>query len=156
MNKKELEKQNKITIEAFLRNYIEIDNENIIDTLSSLTHKEFKKVCKEIHNLHITSIPFEAVELEDLCMGNIILVYDTCGNIAPYKNPNQKGIIEIHEEIRDYPTPKLSYLDALEEVEFYEAIIDTIEDNLTDETSDISSLGSFKIPVKERKLIRKR
>ncbi len=155
MDKKTLNKQNKIKMETFLRNCLKVDNEYVVDLLSRLTHKEFKTVCREIYNLYVSSIPFEAVELENLYDGSIVLVCDTHGNVAPYKNPNQKNIDDIHEEISSYSVPKISYRDALDEVEYYEYIIDMIEENLTLESVDISSVGSFDIPEKEKNLIKK-
>ncbi len=155
MDKKILNKQSKIKMGTFLRSCLKVDNEYVIDVLSRLTHKEFKTVCHEIYDLYVSSIPFDAVELEDLYDGSIVLVCDVHGNVAPYKNPSQKNINDIHTEISSYTVPKFSYHDALDEVEYYEDIIDMIEENLTIESIDISSVGSFDIPNKGISLIKK-
>ena len=158
MNKKALKKENNITMERFLRSYLKIDNEYIIDSLSRLTHRELKTVCREIYKLYIISIPFEEVELEDLYEGSIILVSDIHGNIAPYKNPNQKSIKDIHEEIDNYHVPKNYYFQKRQQMqeetrklEDYEETIDLIEENLTIEDVNISNIGPFTIVKRKRR-----
>ena len=56
MNKKQIKNQNSISMETFLRSYLEINNEQVIFVLSRLVHKEFKTVCREIYKLYVTSI----------------------------------------------------------------------------------------------------
>ena len=159
MDKKALEKHSKITMEKFLRSCLEIDNEIVIDILSRLTHKEFKRVCREIYKLYVSSIPFEAVEKEDLYEGNIVLVYDAHHNFAPYKNPNQKNVDRIHEELSAYDmdsqrskaeAESKRYNKLLERynelLECYEELIDVLEEYLTVDSFDVSSIGQFKIP----------
>lgn len=159
MNKKSLEKQDKITMETFLRSCLQIDNDQVIDALSRLTHKDFKRVCREIYKLYVCSIPFEAVQREDLYEGNIVLVYDAHHNFAPYKNPSQKSIDKIHEELFSYdmnsPRSKAEtearryseLLDKYEELlELYEELIDVLEEQLTVDSFDVSSVGPFEIP----------
>ena len=44
MNKKEVNKAKKITMEKFLREYCGFDNEIVIEALTMLSHKELKEV----------------------------------------------------------------------------------------------------------------
>jgi len=155
MNKKQIKNQNSISMETFLRSYLEINNEQVIYVLSRLVHKEFKTVCREIYKLYVTSIPFDAVEIEDLYIGSVLLVSDVHGNIAPYKNPNQKSLKDVHEELDSYTAQPNTYYDELDKIECYEDIIDALEENLTNESVNISSVGSFNIPKRGKNLTKK-
>ena len=160
MNKKELEKQRKITMEQFLRSFLEVENDTVIDTLSRLEHKEFKKICRSIYRLNVSCLPFEAVKKEDLYEGRVILVYDVHHNFAPYRNPNQKSVDRIHEELAAYnmngrllsqaEEEHIRYNELLSKYEelydLYEELIDALEEHFTLESFDISSIGPFDIP----------
>lgn len=87
MNKKQIKSQPSISMGKFLRLYCQIDNDVVINMLSSLSHKEVKKVCKDAYNIELQTLPFEDVEQEDVGIGEVIFVSDSCGNPAPYKNP---------------------------------------------------------------------
>ncbi|MCI9110649.1 MAG: hypothetical protein HFH47_02410 [Bacilli bacterium] len=87
MNKKQIKSQINITVGKFLRLYYEIDSEPVIEMLSHLSHKELKKMCKDAYGLDLQTLPFSHIEQEDINTGDIILVSDCFGNLAPYKNP---------------------------------------------------------------------
>jgi hypothetical protein len=129
----EIEAQKSITMKNFLKNYCNIENNEIIDKLSSLSHKDLKIVASVIYNINLVSLPFDIVNKENINRGNIILVRDTNHNLAPYKNPLQNV---------EYFSPKKIETQEMD----YEEIIDLIEENLTIEDVDISSVGSFNIP----------
>lgn len=139
MNKKAIKGQHSISIEKFLRLYCQIDNESIIETLSLLSHKELKKICREVYGINLYTLPFETVEQEDISIGDVILVNDRYGNLAPYKNP-YKSLDEL------LPTP--SYTLTVDHSLDYDEILDIIENNLTIEDVDISKIGSFSLPSK--------
>ena len=87
MDKREIQNQPMISISQFLRDYYEVDNEDIINRLSVLSHKELKTICKEGYGIDINSMPFEDVTIESLKCGSALLVRDGHGNPAPYHNP---------------------------------------------------------------------
>ena len=94
MNKKDLKNESCITVEKLLRNYYLVDNEIVIDLLSSLSHKELKMVGKD-YGIKLVSVPFDSLERAALMDGEILLVVDTFNNLAPYKNPQ---VFENYEE----------------------------------------------------------
>ena len=138
MNKKSIQNQKHITMEEFLRNYCEITNEYVIDMLKDLSHHELKEVCNAVYKISLTRLPFEKVFQEDVNRGEVLLVVDSFSNSAPYKNP-QAGL----QDIINNPTSSTTNI---EKEEIYEDTIDLIEDNLTLENVDISSIGSFDVP----------
>ncbi len=87
MNKKELKKQEHVSMEKFLKNYVGIENEKVLNWLTELTHKEIKEICDDIYSLDLTRISFESVTKESLERGEVILVLDKDNNPAPYTNP---------------------------------------------------------------------
>ena len=87
MNKKELKKQEHVSMERFLKNYVGIENEKVLNWLTELTHKEIKEICDDIYSLDLTRISFESVTKESLERGEVILVLDKDNNPAPYTNP---------------------------------------------------------------------
>ena len=137
MNKKLVKKQDHISMKKFLTNYCHLESELLIDRLSELSHREVKQVCRNAYNLNLSTIPFEAVDKNDICCGNIILVADAYNRLAPYRNPE---IINVDEIISQNPKPSFEI-----QKMGYDDIIDLIEDNLTIEDVKIKSIGSFKI-----------
>ena len=87
MDKREIKDQTMISIGQFLRDYYEMDNEAVINRLSTLSHKELKTICREGYGIDINSMPFDEVTIESLKCGNTLLVRDGHGNPAPYRNP---------------------------------------------------------------------
>lgn len=136
MNKR-MEKQYRLPMPKFLRDYCHIKDEDLICKLGKLSHRQLKEVCKNAYQIRLSTLPFEAVNEIDLCCGNIILVTDAYKHVAPYKNPE---IINVDEIISQNPNPSFE----IQEME-YDDIIDLIEDNLTVEDVKIKSIGSFKI-----------
>lgn len=138
MNKKQVKRQKHITMEEFLRNYCQIENDTVINLLKNLSHHELKIVCMEIYKIPLTRLPFDKVYQEDVDRGDILFVSDSNACSAPYKNPQAKL-----QEILTQPTKPTN---DFEMKQIYEETIDLIEDNLTIEEMNISSVGSFDIP----------
>ena len=145
MNKKKIKEQHSISMEKFLRDYCNLENDYLIDMLSGLSHKELKDVCRDIYKLKLMTLPFESVSVEEVNSGEVLFVNDVFYNMAPYRNPEKEKMDDI--------ALKQSKEEDRERIELYEDIIDTIEDNFTIEDVDISSIGSFDVP-KERKKIK--
>ncbi len=95
MKKNEIKKQTMISIQQFLRDYYGMDNEAILNRLSTLSHKELKIICKEGYGINLNSLPFEEVTIESLKCGNTLLVRDGHDNSAPYRNPQALYFNEI-------------------------------------------------------------
>lgn len=140
MNKKLIKKQNHISMELFLRNYCNFQNEELINQLSELSHKEIKEVCRQVYGIELLSVSFESISKEDLNCGNILLVYDAYHASAPYINPLKKKEQEIVYE----PVSRVR----LDETLDAEEIIDIIEENWTIPDVDISTIGSFTLTKK--------
>lgn len=141
MNKKEIKKQNHISMEIFLRNYCGIQNEELINTLSVLSHKDLKEVCRQVYGIELYSIAFENVNKENLNCGDILLVYDVYHASAPYINPLKKK----EQEIACKPLVRQTINNTLDS----EEIIDIIEENMTIPDVDISTIGSFTLTKKK-------
>ena len=142
MDLKTLKKQRHVTIEDFLRNYCQIENEYVISMLKDLSHHELKAVCQEVYKIPLSRISFDAVCQSDINSGNVLLVVDSSSNSAPYKNPQAQ-----FQSIIDNPTPATG---DFETEQYYEESVDLIEDNLTIEDVKIKSIGSFNIPKKKK------
>ena len=99
MNKKELKIQPHISMEKFLRQYLNIQNEKVIETLKELSHQDFKELYEYMYSLKLKCLPFEIVSKEDIQMGDVLLVADRYNNLAPYINPKQIIIIIAFELI---------------------------------------------------------
>jgi len=143
MNRKIIKTKNSISIEKFLKFYYHLDNEVIIEILSALSHKELKKVCREIYDMDLWTLPFDTITEEEIGMGEIILVADRFNNIAPYRNPNHT----LHD-LFEY-NPKSSF--TVDQSFDYDDYLDIIEDNLTVEDVDVSKIGSFNKTHKKRR-----
>ncbi len=80
--------KNVIPIDQFIINYL---NDGVFLTCNDLTHKDLKK----FSNPYVISVPFEYADacVELIYTGDIILVRDILGNIAPYINPNNLKIL---------------------------------------------------------------
>lgn len=140
MNKKMVKKQHSISMEKFLRDYCHLENDYLIEMLSGLSHKELKDVCRDIYKLRLMTLPFEKVSVEEVNCGEVVFVNDAFYNPAPYKNPRTKNIDDMVMLTKDNSSD--DYSDA----ELYEDIVDAIENNMTIEDADISSVGSFNLP----------
>ena len=99
MNKKDIKKQEHVSMGKFLKDYVGIENENVLNWLSGLTHREIKEICDEIYLLDLTRISFESVTKEEVERGEILLVIDKDNNPAPYTNPIQDEFDIIMDEI---------------------------------------------------------
>ncbi len=155
MNKKEVNKAKKITMEKFLREYCGFDNEIVIEALTMLSHKELKEVCKKVYEFRLCSLPFECVTENELGSGEILFVSDAFNNPAPYKNPVKK-----HEQ--DVLRTRSATTQIDDQCLSYEEIIDALDEFWDIEDVDVSSIGSFDIKdvdntdnVKVRKLERR-
>ena len=95
MNKKEIQKQQYISMKKFLRDYCHLENEHLIEMLSSLSHKELKEVCNELYKLELMTLPFNIVSTEEVKRGDVLFVNDAFYNPAPYKNPRKKELEDL-------------------------------------------------------------
>lgn len=103
MNKKELKQVHQMSMLKFLRDYVGISNSKLLNKLKNKPHKIVKEILK-MYNIHIRSIPYEEVSLEDINDGKIILV-NTNNQVAPYINPLMINYEEIMNEcfyLEDY------------------------------------------------------
>ncbi len=148
-NKKQTKKYKKkgkassISMEKFLREHCNLNNEDVIRALAMLSHQELKIVCQKLYNVRLITVPFEvASENNHQGNGDFITVRDVFNNEAPYVNPSKKRELEVLSETlnNDY-----------DEAELYEEIVDLIENNLTIEETDISSVGTFNLPKVKQK-----
>lgn len=78
-----------LSTQKFLRDYCCIENNEIIFRLTRLSHKNLRKICLDMFKLRLVTLPFKAIQDEDVNNGNIILVKDVYNNIAPYINPQK-------------------------------------------------------------------
>ena len=83
-----------ISMERFLSNYYGVTDLKMLLFLSSLTHSDLK----EDELIKTTCVPFDSILKMDIYTGEVILVRDTNGNIAPYKNPLRYGYIQEKKE----------------------------------------------------------
>lgn len=85
-----------ISMEQFLYSYYGVEDTKMLLFLSGLTHSDLK--ADEL--LKTACVSFESIDKMDIYTGGVILVKDSCGNIAPYKNPLRFGYVvdEIKEE----------------------------------------------------------
>ena len=121
MKKKELKKQEHISMEKFLRHYLKINNDCLIKDLKKLSHQDLKEVYENLYGIELICAPFENVNLEDLLCGKIILVSDKKGCLSPYINPIQ---IDFNSIIKENKKRKKQnsiqtydeYIDVLDEI----------------------------------------
>lgn len=74
-------------MEKFLRYYLGIESDSVIDMLGNLHHSEFKEVYKQLYKINLISVSFDDVSKEDIQTGQILLVSDRSCHLAPYTNP---------------------------------------------------------------------
>ena len=103
MKKKELRKSPNINIEHFLRSYYCMEDEELISKLSKLSHKLLKQVALN-YNAVLLSISFQEVTRDMLARGDVILVEDGLGHIAPYINP----LLELDDEYEEPQSKQFS------------------------------------------------
>lgn len=78
-----LDKKYVISMEHFLVRYYGIYDLRELFLLSGLTHSFLKSDT----NIKTKCISFDEIDKDEIYIGNVILVKDVAGNIAPYKNP---------------------------------------------------------------------
>lgn len=125
MDKKTIKKQHHIPMEKFLRDYVGIENEMILDILVNLNHRELKEMCEILCTVNLTCISFEDVTKEDLNRGEIILVTDKDCNPAPYTNPMQPTFDQIIKE-EEQRQRDILYNDE-NHIQPYEEYVDSID-----------------------------
>ncbi|MBR3198639.1 MAG: hypothetical protein IKG27_01345 [Bacilli bacterium] len=86
MDKKEIQRSVKIDMKYFLETYYEITNQELLNNLTRLTHKDIKRVL-ELYGIEIKRTCFQTLTREMVASGEVVLVIDGYGNVAPYKNP---------------------------------------------------------------------
>ena len=89
MTKKEIRKISSITMAHFLKTYLDVTNEILLNKLAELSHCELKEVAK-IYGVRLCKIPFDTLTKDMIARGDILLVEDAFGNKAPYINPMRK------------------------------------------------------------------
>ena len=89
MTKKELRKIGTISMAYFLKTYLDVDNDKLLNKLVELTHFELKEITK-IYGIKLSKISFENLTKDMIARGDILLVDDCYGNPAPYINPMRK------------------------------------------------------------------
>ena len=110
MNRREIQRQQYISMKKFLRDYCHLENEYLIEMLSNLSHKELKEVCNELYKLELMTLPFDVVSVDEVKRGEVLFVNDVFYNPAPYKNPNKTDLedflftdLELSEETEELP-----------------------------------------------------
>ena len=133
MDKKELKNQPRISMEKFLRQYLNIQNETVIEKLKGLSHQDFKELYEYLYSLKLKCLPFETVSKEDIQIGDVLLVADRYNNLAPYINPKQISFDEIFEierqkDIERWTEPETieEYIDTLDNIAFDINIPDSV------------------------------
>ena len=145
MNKKQLKKQENISMEKFLKNYVGIQNEAILNDLMSLTHREIKEVCDAIYLLDLTRISFENVTKEDIERGNILLVVDKDKNLAPYENPKLDEFEIIMDEENEKHYREIYNLEnQMQTFEDYSDDLDEIVSDINTTSQQIKTLSKKK------------
>lgn len=86
MTKKEIKKISSISMAYFLKTYLDIENEGLLTKLIKLSHFELKEVTKE-YGVRLSKISFDDLTKDMIARGEILLVEDAFGNMAPYINP---------------------------------------------------------------------
>lgn len=86
MDKKEIKRSIKIEMKYFLETYYGITNQELLNNLIRLSHKDIKLVL-HLYGIEIKRTGFQELTREMIASGEVILVTDGFGNIAPYKNP---------------------------------------------------------------------
>ena len=89
MTRKQLKKAARIDMRHFLETYFCFENKSTINSLLKLSHCEIKEVAK-IYGVRLSKMPFEVLTQDMLARGDVILVEDIHGNVAPYINPYRK------------------------------------------------------------------
>ena len=134
MNKKEIKKQEHVSMERFLRNYVGIKNENVLNWLIGLTHREIKEICDEVYLLDLTRVSFESVTKEGVETGEILLVLDRDFNPAPYLNPSQNVFDNIMDEIIEREYSELYNLE--NHIQTFDDYVDDLDEVALDEGID--------------------
>lgn len=138
MNKKQIKKQDHVSMEKFLRNYVGIKNEKVLEWLINLTHREIKEICDEVYLLDLTRISFESVTKEDLKTGEVILVLDKDSNPAPYVNPSQNELDVIMDDIIESKCQELYNIE--NHMQTFDDYTDDLDEIALDENVDCQKL----------------
>ena len=70
----------------FLKEYLDIENDNLLTQLLRLSHFDLKEVAK-VYGIKLKKISFDDLTKDMIARGEILLVEDAFGNPAPYVNP---------------------------------------------------------------------
>lgn len=89
MTRKQLKKAARINMQHFLETYFCFENEGTLNILLKLSHCEIKDVA-ELYGVRLSKMPFEVLTQDMLARGDVILVEDIHGNVAPYINPYRR------------------------------------------------------------------
>ncbi len=86
MNKKEINQSINISMKYFLETYYNVTNQALLDDLIKMSHKDIK-IILEMYGIKLKRTCFQDLTREKIASGEVILVTDGFGNLAPYKNP---------------------------------------------------------------------
>ena len=101
MKKKELKQSIKVDMKYFLEIYYGITNQELLNNLIKMSHKDIKEILS-LYGIEITRTCFQTITREMIAVGDVILVTDGFGNIAPYNNPLiLNDIIEINQNKKE-------------------------------------------------------
>lgn len=126
MDSKKIEKQKHCFMDTFLRAYVGITDEDVIERLSCLTHKQFKEVYDKLEEINLVRIPFEAVTQEAIETGEVLLVLDRKNNTAPYINPVMADFDVVMED--EIERQAAIMYDAKRHVQTFDEYVDTLDD----------------------------
>ena len=85
MTKKEIRRSPSNSMEYFLKVYYDL-NDELIEKLCTHTHKALKEIAK-LYGINLKKMSFEDLTREMVATGEVVLITDHCGNVAPYINP---------------------------------------------------------------------
>ena len=86
MTRKEIRNTSSISMAHFLKEYLDIENDNLLTQLLRLSHFDLKEVAK-VYGIKLKKISFDDLTKDMIARGEILLVEDAFGNPAPYVNP---------------------------------------------------------------------
>lgn len=130
MDRKKIKRQPHCLMETFLRSYVGIEDELMIEKLADLSHKQFKDIYDEIGTVKLRRLPFEDITSDDVQMGDVLLVLDKDNNPAPYVNPIRANFDKIIEE-EQVKRSSMLYNDENHR-QTYEEWLDTLDDMVSD------------------------
>lgn len=100
MDKKTLKKMPVHDMEYFLTEYYGIDNKELVEKLSELSHKDLKYIAS-LYDINLVRTSFDYISKEQIATGTVLLVNDYYNHTAPYVNPNRTLNDEFNTELSE-------------------------------------------------------